>query len=58
VQMMVYNYDEEEWTNVVPADQDWSREETDYLISMCEQFDLRFLVIADRYEVIGLHLNC
>ncbi|KAK9905816.1 hypothetical protein WJX75_006806 [Coccomyxa subellipsoidea] len=51
--MMVYNYDEEEWTNVVPADQDWSREETDYLISMCEQFDLRFLVIADRYEFPG-----
>lgn len=49
--MMVYNYDEEEWTNVVPKDPDWSREETDYLISMCEQFDLRFLVVTDRYEV-------
>ena len=53
LQMMVYNYDEEEWTNVVPKDPEWSREETDFLISMCEQFDLRFLVITDRYEVSG-----
>ncbi|CAL8472085.1 g11627 [Coccomyxa elongata] len=51
--MMVYNYDEEEWTNVVPKDPEWSREETDYLISMCEQFDLRFIVITDRYEFSG-----
>lgn len=48
---MVYNYDDEEWNNVVPMDPDWSKEETDYLISLCEQFDARFLVITDRYEV-------
>ena len=50
-QVMVYAYDEEEWANVVPKDPDWSRQETDYLISLCQQLDLRFLVIADRYEV-------
>lgn len=59
---MVYAYDEDEWANVVPKDPDWSRQETDYLISMCQQLDLRFLVIADRYEVrmksVGLLSSC
>jgi DNA methyltransferase 1-associated protein 1 len=27
----------------------WSREDTDRLFDMCEQFDLRFYVIADRF---------
>ena len=35
---------------MVARDADWDRAETDYLLSLCEQFDLRFLVIADRYE--------
>jgi DNA methyltransferase 1-associated protein 1 len=29
---------------------DWTREETDYLFHLCQQFDLRFIVIADRYD--------
>lgn len=33
---------------------DWSREETDHLFDLCEQFSLRFIVIADRY---GLSYN-
>jgi DNA methyltransferase 1-associated protein 1 len=53
-QMMVYNYDDEEWNNVIPKDPEWSKEETEYLISLCEQFDLRFLVITDRYDVSAL----
>jgi hypothetical protein len=28
----------------------WSRDETDYLFEMCRRYDLRFIVIADRYE--------
>jgi len=47
----VYRYDDEEWQNVVARDADWDRAETDYLLSLSEQYDLRFLVIADRYEV-------
>ncbi|RKO83957.1 hypothetical protein BDK51DRAFT_28963, partial [Blyttiomyces helicus] len=31
----------------------WTQEETDYLFSLCRQFDLRFPVIADRYEYPG-----
>ncbi len=27
----------------------WSREETDNLFDLCEQFDLRFIIIADRF---------
>jgi hypothetical protein len=29
----------------------WTKEETDYLLDMLEQFDLRFVVVADRYNV-------
>ena len=47
----MYRYDDEEWENVVARDPEWDRAETDYLLSLCEQYDLRFLVIADRYEV-------
>ena len=50
LQMLVYRYDEEEWTNIVAPDPDWTREETDYLLSLCDLYDLRFLVIGDRYE--------
>ena len=27
----------------------WSKEDTDRLFDLCEQFDLRFIVIADRF---------
>ena len=29
---------------------DWTKEETDYLISLASEYDLRWIVIADRYE--------
>ncbi len=51
VQPLVYRFDDEEWDNVVVKDADWSRQETEYLLDLCEQFQLRFLIIADRYEV-------
>ncbi|CAG8570745.1 6608_t:CDS:2 [Diversispora eburnea] len=31
-------------------DKDWTREETDYLFSLCKKYDLRFMVILDRCE--------
>ncbi len=49
-------YNDEEWSNLIAADPDWTREETDYLLDLCEQFALKFFVIADRYEV-GLLLG-
>lgn len=45
----LYRYDDEEYRNLFSGDKSWSREETDYLMDMCERFDLRFVVIADRY---------
>ena len=35
------------------TDEDWSKDETDYLIDICTEYDLRFTVIADRYEWPG-----
>ena len=51
MQALVYKYNDEEWNNVIAKDPDWSREETDYLLDLCELYDLRFIIIADRYEV-------
>ena len=46
-------YNDTEWTVLkLGADPDWSRAETDYLFSLCRQFDLRFVVIADRYNYV------
>ena len=50
-QTMVFKYDDEEWANLVPPDPAWTREETDYLLDTCAVYQLRFLVIADRYDV-------
>lgn len=48
----VFHYTTDEYTQYL-ADDDWTREETDYLIEMCDTYDLRFIVIADRYEWPG-----
>ncbi|KAG0742048.1 hypothetical protein G6F57_003690 [Rhizopus arrhizus] len=32
------------------TDNDWSKEETDYLFELCRRYDLRFPVIEDRYS--------
>lgn len=57
LQPLVYRYDEEEWRNVILPDPDWSREETDYLLDLCELFRLRFVHVADRYQVCQLWSN-
>ncbi|PKI84997.1 swr complex subunit [Malassezia vespertilionis] len=45
----VFHYSTEEYNQYL-HDDDWTREETDYLIYMCEEYDTRFIVIEDRYE--------
>lgn len=51
-QVVLFKCSDEEYESLVAPDSgSWSREETDYLYSLCEQFDLRWPVIADRYEV-------
>lgn len=42
-------YTEEEYDQRLRND-DWSRQETDYLMDLVEEYDLRWVVIADRYD--------
>jgi DNA methyltransferase 1-associated protein 1 len=42
-------YTDEEYNQWL-VDTNWSREETDQLFDMCERFDMRFIVIADRFS--------
>ena len=42
-------YTEEEYDGHLRSD-DWTKEETDYLVNLTLDFDLRWLVIADRYD--------
>ncbi|KAK4476867.1 hypothetical protein RD792_016031 [Penstemon davidsonii] len=44
----VIKYTDEEYEKYL-SDTAWTKEETDQLFDMCEQFDLRFIVIADRF---------
>ena len=45
-------YTEEEYRKAVePMISDWDRLETDVLFELCERFDLRFIVIADRFSL-------
>ncbi|KAJ3092459.1 swr complex subunit [Quaeritorhiza haematococci] len=50
--IQLVEYTEEEYRKNL-EDSDWSREETDYLFSLCRDYDLRFVVIADRYQFPG-----
>lgn len=48
----VYSYSNDEYHQHL-RDDDWTKEETDYLIDLCQQYDLRFVIITDRYEWMG-----
>lgn len=45
----VPKYDEKEYNQFLICDQ-WTKEETDYLMEMCIRLDLRFIVIHDRWD--------
>ncbi|CAN1312387.1 SWR1-complex protein 4 [Linum perenne] len=44
----VIKYTDEEYQKHL-ADPSWTKQETDQLFDLCEQFDLRFVIIADRF---------
>ncbi|KAK3194338.1 hypothetical protein Dsin_025648 [Dipteronia sinensis] len=44
----VVKYTDEEYEKYL-TDPMWTKEETDQLFNLCERFDLRFIVIADRF---------
>ncbi|CAN6679422.1 unnamed protein product [Malus baccata var. baccata] len=45
----VVKYTDEEYEKHLTDDM-WTKEETDQLFELCQQFDLRFIVIADRFS--------
>ncbi|KAJ9477784.1 SWR1-complex protein 4 [Pseudozyma hubeiensis] len=45
----VYSYSNDEYIQHL-RDDDWTKEETDYLMELCTAYDLRFVVIHDRYD--------
>ena len=45
----VYSYSSEEYLKHL-RDDAWTREETDYLFDLCRTYDLRFILIHDRYD--------
>lgn len=49
--MLLYN--DEEYSSLIKDDTatGWTRAETDYLMSLCKQLDLKWVVIADRYGI-------
>lgn len=54
LQVQLYKYNSEEYETLIKPESGaagWGREETDYLFDLCEHFDLRWMVIADRYAV-------
>ena len=47
----VINYTPQEYEEVIASlSSDWNREETDHLFDLCEQYSLRFIIIADRFD--------
>ncbi|KAM0755956.1 hypothetical protein T439DRAFT_320655 [Meredithblackwellia eburnea MCA 4105] len=44
-----YSYTTEEYNHHLRED-DWPREETDHLFALAQQYDLRFVVMADRWD--------
>ncbi|RAL05830.1 SANT/Myb-like DNA-binding domain-containing protein [Aspergillus ibericus CBS 121593] len=42
-------YTDEEYNRHLKSD-DWTRQETDYLMDLVEEYDLRWVIIADRYD--------
>ncbi|RVD86437.1 uncharacterized protein DFL_004713 [Arthrobotrys flagrans] len=52
IKINVLEYSDAEYDAVL-KDDDWSRQETDYLFKLIKEYDLRWVVIADRYEFEG-----
>ncbi|SAM09584.1 hypothetical protein [Absidia glauca] len=45
----IVDYTDEDYEQYL-TDNDWTKDETDYLFRLCRLYDLRFPVIADRYD--------
>ncbi|EJD01618.1 uncharacterized protein FOMMEDRAFT_126683, partial [Fomitiporia mediterranea MF3/22] len=47
-----FTYSHDEYTNLL-EEEGWTKEETDYLFNIVQEYELRFFVIADRYDFPG-----
>ena len=59
-QAQVFRYTNDEYEQLLRSESTaagWTREETDHLMDLCDVYDLRFTVIADRFEVSGVLNN-
>ncbi|KAJ6226380.1 DNA methyltransferase 1-associated protein 1 family member [Anaeramoeba flamelloides] len=45
------NKEKEEEKKKIPTYLDWTKEETDFLLDLCEEFYLKFVIIYDRYNI-------
>lgn len=48
-QVSIPSYSESEYNQYLKSE-DWSQAETDHLMDLCQRFDLRFIVIHDRWD--------
>ena len=49
--IQMHNYTSEEYERLLKhLDESWTKEETDYLFEQLERFDLRFIVVVDRWS--------
>lgn len=37
-------------SKIAQCDGTWTKDETEYMLDLCEMFDCRFIIVADRYE--------
>jgi DNA methyltransferase 1-associated protein 1 len=49
VKVKIPTYTDEQYESHFKVE-DWTRQETDYLMTLCGDFDLRWILIGDRYE--------
>ncbi|KAJ7638929.1 hypothetical protein FB45DRAFT_739854 [Roridomyces roridus] len=49
VQPVAYTYSQDEYTRFL-EDEEWTKEETDYLMNIVREYDTRWYVILDRYD--------
>ncbi|KAJ7498745.1 hypothetical protein FB451DRAFT_8701 [Mycena latifolia] len=52
VQPATYTYSQDEYTRFL-LDDEWTKDETDYLMNIVREYDTRWYVIQDRYEYPG-----
>ncbi|KAF9821192.1 hypothetical protein IEO21_00800 [Rhodonia placenta] len=52
IQPISFVYSQDEYTRLL-EDQEWTKEETDYLFELVREYDQRWHIVHDRYEYIG-----